>query len=103
MLKKCQKQEINLDKPKSVRLEASTICQLKCRSCYMRAGENAVGVGYLKYDDFVNFIQQNNYIKQIELSNSGEIFLNPDLLKIMKFACENDVVDRKSTRLNSSH
>lgn len=81
----------NLDKPKSVRLEASTICQLKCKSCYMRNHENSVGIGYLKYEDFVKFVNQNNYIKQIELSNSGEIFLNPDLLKIMKFAYENDI------------
>lgn len=82
----------NLDKPKSVRLEASTICQLKCKSCYMRKYENTVGIGYLKYEDFVNFVKKNKYIKQIELSNSGEIFLNPDLLKIMQFAYENDVL-----------
>lgn len=82
----------NLNKPNSVRLEASTICQLKCKSCYMRTLENTVGTGHLKYDDFVKFIEANNYINQIELSNSGEIFLNPDLLKIMKFAYENNIV-----------
>jgi len=83
--------KINLDKPKSVRLEACTLCQLKCKCCYMRNDTNEVGFGYLKFDDFVNFIRKNDYIKEIELSNSGEIFLNPDLLKIIKFAHENGV------------
>jgi MoaA/NifB/PqqE/SkfB family radical SAM enzyme len=52
----------------------------------MRRGETAVGTGYLKYADFVNFIDKNDFVKEIELSNSGEIFLNPDLLKIMEYA-----------------
>ena len=53
--------------------------------------DNAVGFGFLKYDDFVSFVDKNPYIKQIELSNSGEIFLNPDLLKIIKYAYEKGV------------
>lgn len=83
--------KVNIDKPKSVRLEASTICQLKCACCYMRQDSGTVGIGYLKYEDFAQFVQQNDYIKEIELSNSGEIFLNPDLLKIMEFAHDHDI------------
>lgn len=82
---------MNLDKPKSVRLEACTICQLKCKSCYMRNQENSIGTGYLKFENFKNFVDQNNFIENIELSNSGEIFLNPDLLKIIKYAHEKGV------------
>lgn len=81
--------EIYQDKrmPSKIRLEASTLCQLNCKSCYMRT-ENygTVGKGYLKFDDFKKLIDTNPYIQQIELANSGEIFLNPDLKKIIEYA-----------------
>lgn len=61
----------------NVRIDACTICQLKCKSCYMRNTHNTVGINYLKYDDFVKFINRNSYVKSVELSNSGEIFFKP--------------------------
>ena len=73
--------------PTVVRLEASTFCQLDCVQCYMRlCNYVAHGAGYLKYVDFVKFLDKNPYIRKIELSNSGEIFLNPDLFKIIQHA-----------------
>lgn len=45
-----------------------------------------IGEGYLKFNDFKKFIEKNPYIKQIELSLSGEIFLNPELINIIQFA-----------------
>ena len=78
--------------PYFVRLEASTLCQLNCRTCYMRLNNfGSVGKGYLKFSDFKNFIDKHAYIKVIELANSGEIFLNPDLIKIMEYAFERNV------------
>jgi MoaA/NifB/PqqE/SkfB family radical SAM enzyme len=73
--------------PESVRLDASTLCQLNCVDCYMRK-ENycGLGAGYLKYADFVKFLEMNPFVKKIELSNSGEMFMNPDLLKIIEYA-----------------
>jgi MoaA/NifB/PqqE/SkfB family radical SAM enzyme len=50
-----------------------------------------VGKGYLKFADFRNFIQHNKFVKNVELSNSGEIFLNPDLIHIIKYAFENNI------------
>ena len=44
-----------------------------------------IGSGYLKFNDFKNFIKKNPYITDIELSFSGEIFLNPDLYDIIKY------------------
>lgn len=80
--------------PKLVRLEASSLCQLNCRDCYMRKDDKTciVGSGYLKFNDFKNFINKNPYITDIELSFSGEIFLNPDLINIIKYAYEKDIV-----------
>ena len=78
--------------PKKVRIEASTLCQLNCKDCYMRKSDSGtLGKGYLKFSDFMNFIQKNKFVKEIELSNSGEIFLNPDLRNILKYAYENNI------------
>lgn len=73
--------------PVKVRLEASTLCQLNCKGCYMRLNNyGTVGKGYLKFYDFKKFVDNHPYIHEIELSNSGEIFLNPDLVQIMEYS-----------------
>lgn len=78
--------------PYRVRLEASTLCQLKCPGCYMRNFDSGTtGIGYLKFGDFKSFIDRHRFIKHVELANSGEIFLNPDLDKIMAYAHDKQV------------
>ena len=58
----------------------------------MRLDKNvAVGNGYLKFKDFRSFVKKNSFITTIELSNNGEIFLNPELLNIIKYAHENGI------------
>ncbi|MDR0232057.1 MAG: hypothetical protein LBI82_08050 [Dysgonamonadaceae bacterium] len=90
--------------PTEVRLDASTLCQLDCVSCYMRKENYAAhGAGYLKYSDFVNFLDKNPYVKEIELSNSGEIFLNKDLLKIIEYAYQHDVILYADGGVNFNH
>ncbi|MGN0014893.1 MAG: radical SAM protein [Candidatus Gastranaerophilaceae bacterium] len=77
------------DLPKAVRLEACTICQLNCHSCYMRQDPegvaNGCGNGMLSFKNFKKFVDENNF-ETIELSNHGEIFLNPELVKMMEYA-----------------
>jgi len=71
-----------------IRLETSSICQLRCVTCPtgLRLTKNrVVGWGYLKFDDFKKFVDENPKIKRIELSNWGEIFLNPELKDIIKY------------------
>jgi MoaA/NifB/PqqE/SkfB family radical SAM enzyme len=51
----------------------------------------AVGNGFLRLTDFQNLLDENPLITEIELSNYGEIFLNPDLLEIIKHAYERKV------------
>lgn len=73
----------------SVRLESCSICQLKCPICSTAERinkEGIVGWGYLKFKDFKKFVDSNPEIKNIELSNWGEIFLNPELKHIIKYA-----------------
>lgn len=80
--------------PKHIRLDVSTVCQLKCPSCYMRQEEEAVKkgckIGNLKFENFRKLIDDND-IESIELSNSGEIFLNPDLIKILEYAHKKNI------------
>lgn len=75
--------------PKRVRIEASSKCQLDCVQCYMRLDpegvENGCKLGNLKFSDFKKFVDEND-IESVEISNHGEIFLNPELDKIIKYA-----------------
>ena len=83
---------INLYIPTKVRLEACTLCQLKCFGCtFQKNNHKYLGGGYLKFGDFKKFVDHNKYIKEIELSNYGEIFLNPDLIQIMKYASDKNI------------
>ncbi|MFH1150623.1 MAG: SPASM domain-containing protein [Actinomycetota bacterium] len=82
-------------KPRTIRLDASSICQLKCPSCpnAQRIYEQSVvGYGYLKESAFRDLLDDNPWISEIELANSGEVFLNPDLLGIMKYAHRKGVI-----------
>jgi MoaA/NifB/PqqE/SkfB family radical SAM enzyme len=90
----CQKKPLRkkYQLPTSVSIEASTLCQLNCKSCYMRKNNSGtMGKGYLKFSDFKKFLYNHKFIKNIDLSNSGEIFLNPDLIHIVKYAFENGI------------
>jgi len=80
-------------RPRSLRLEASTFCQLKCPSCETAQGKTheKLGGGFLKLKDFQKVVDENPWISTIELSNWGEIFLNPNLSDIMEYAYRKDV------------
>ena len=88
--------------PSKVRLDASTVCQLKCPACSNAEGAIArtLGAKSLKFRDFKKFVDSNTQITAIELSNWGEIFLNHDLLEIMKYAYQKKVVLNAATGVN---
>jgi hypothetical protein len=72
----------------AIRLEASTICQLACPLCPTTKGEikAKLGAGSLKFDDFRRIVDENPEIWRVELSNWGELFLNPDIERIIEYA-----------------
>lgn len=74
--------------PRRLRLEVSSICQLRCPSCPTATGaaRSVIGCGVLAFDDFRRIVDDNPRIVRIELSNYGEIFLNPNLLAMMEYA-----------------
>jgi MoaA/NifB/PqqE/SkfB family radical SAM enzyme len=70
-----------------VRLEACSLCQLRCPVCLQSTNDmGIVGYGYLRFDDFRRFVDRYPHFKRIELSNFGEIFLNPELEEIISYA-----------------
>ena len=80
--------------PHKIRLDAATACQLKCPSCPTATGDIAksIGAGFVKLEDFKKFIDDNPQIKEIELSSWGEIFLHPEITKIIEYAYSKNVI-----------
>ncbi len=77
-----------------ISLDSSTMCQLKCPKCPSIEGikkEGILGWDYLKFINFKKFVDNNPTIKKVELSNSGEPFLNPELKEIIKYAYRNKI------------
>jgi MoaA/NifB/PqqE/SkfB family radical SAM enzyme len=74
--------------PTQIGLEASSFCQLRCPSCSTTKGaiDAVIGKGFLRFEDFRSLVDLNPSLQQIELSNYGEVFLNPHLLEILKYA-----------------
>ena len=86
-------EESNRISPTRIRLEASTHCQLKCPTCETATGElyKHVALGFLRFDNFKRLVDENPQVREIELSNFGEIFLNPQLPKIIEYAYDKGV------------
>jgi MoaA/NifB/PqqE/SkfB family radical SAM enzyme len=63
----------------------------------------AVGRGFLKPADFEKLVDLNPSLERIELSNYGEIFLNPHLLKILEYAHGRGVAIEISNGANLNH
>lgn len=80
--------------PKKIRLAVCSLCQLNCVKCFVRRNinkpKNGCGLGYLPFKDFKKFVDDNNF-EEIELADLGEIFLNPDLLDIVKYSYKKNI------------
>ena len=91
--------------PRRIRLEASSFCQLRCPSCPTTSGltQQAIGGGFLKFQDFRQIVDFNPQLERIELSNYGEVFLNPELLQILEYAHQKKVTLAIRNGANLNH
>ena len=80
-------------KPYRIGLESSSLCQLKCPSCPTASGlaHAVTGKGWLRAADFETLLTENPWVREVELSNYGEMFLNPQLPEILRIARERNV------------
>ncbi|MDW8296030.1 MAG: SPASM domain-containing protein [Raineya sp.] len=80
---------------KHLRLEISSKCQLKCPLCFTGTGYHrkysAIGWGNLDIEQFRDFLEKNPQIQSLELSNYGELFLHPQIEKILRMAYEKNI------------
>ena len=80
--------------PKKVRIDACSNCQLNCVKCYAREDSDGLKkgskIGFLKFENYKKFIDEN-IIEEVELSNHGEMFLNPELEEIIRYSYEKNV------------
>ncbi len=73
--------------PQYIGVDASTACQLDCSACYMRTNNNGIlSTGHLKFANYKQLIDDNSQIRYVELSNNGEIFLNPEIKQIIEYS-----------------
>lgn len=89
-------------KPPIIMLDASSACQLKCPSCPTGQGMTlkTLGAKFLKFTDFKKLIDANPWIKSIELSNWGEIFLNPEIISILEYGFKKNVALQANCGVN---
>jgi MoaA/NifB/PqqE/SkfB family radical SAM enzyme len=83
-------------RPATVALDVSTACQLRCPSCPTATGAigKSLGTGFLTLDNFKHFLTDHPWVSDIELSNWGEVFLNPQLEHILEHADRHHVALR---------
>ena len=70
-------------------IDLCTKCQLSCICCSTSKGvirNGFVKEGYMSFDMFRYIVETNPELKEFEMSNWGEIFLNPQILDIFEFA-----------------
>jgi MoaA/NifB/PqqE/SkfB family radical SAM enzyme len=91
--------------PRRIRVEVSSFCQLRCPSCPTTSGHihPAIGSGFLKFEDFRKLLESNPALEQVEISNYGEVFLNPQLLRILEYAHQKGVAISIENGANLNH
>src|SRR5215831_8994630 len=91
--------------PVSVQIDASMHCQLACPLCPTADGRvrPGLGAGHLKVADFEALLDRNPQIAHVELSNYGEMFLNPQLPELLACAYERQVVVSGSNGVNLNY
>ena len=90
--------------PCMVNIDASTNCQLNCAGCYMRINNyGRAGKGDLSFRDYKKLLEENSGINTVELSNSGEALLDPELSDILEYSRQRGVKVQFTNGLNLNY
>ncbi|MFO0552336.1 MAG: glycosyltransferase [Polyangiaceae bacterium] len=92
-------------RPSALRIESSAHCQLRCPGCHTTQGLVSLGIGkgWLRARDFALMLDSAPFIREVELSNWGEMFLNPELVQILEHARARDVACTADNGVNLNH
>ena len=93
---------MDVSTPRAIQMDASSHCQLACPVCPTASGATrpVLGSGHLKLADFERLLDRNPEIAEVELSNYGEMFLNPQLPELLACAYEHKVTVSGSNGVN---
>jgi hypothetical protein len=91
--------------PTAIQIDASAHCQLACPSCPTASGATleAMSAGHLDPANFERLLEANPGLQEVELSNYGEMFLNPKLRELLRIAFEHKVVLHANNGTNLNH
>ena len=89
----------------SIQIDSSAHCQLACPSCPTASGATraAMGAGHLDPARFAALLDNSPQLLDVELSNYGEMFLNPRLVEIFRIAHQRKVVLHADNGVNLNH
>ena len=81
--------------PTCISINASSICQLRCPECpsaaILRRIKERGADRYLKATDFDSLLDDNPWLTSVNLANFGELFMNPEIIEILRCAFERNV------------
>lgn len=91
--------------PRAIQIDASSHCQLACPSCPTASGATlrGLGAGHLSLENFQSLLDSNPSLTHVELSNYGEMFLNPRLPDLIRYAHQRQVVLQADNGVNLNH
>src|ERR1700735_3829675 len=90
---------------RTTQIDASAHCQLACPSCPTASGATAPAMrpGHLNPTHFQSLLDRNPNLTDIELSNYGEMFLNPKLVDLLPIAFDRQVIIHAGNGVNLNH
>lgn len=90
---------------RTIQIDASAHCQLACPSCPTASGATraAMNPGHLNPASFEALLDANPHLTDVELSNYGEMFLNPKLTDLLRIAHDRGVVIHADNGVNLNH
>jgi radical SAM protein with 4Fe4S-binding SPASM domain len=87
--------------PVIAQVEPTNFCNLTCPLCLTTSQTNSRPKSTLSFDTFKAFIDElGDYLLLIILWNWGEPFLNPDIIKMIKYAKSKNILIHSSTNGN---